>query len=94
MYIVHVGPFGSVGCVARAKYGPSFIAQSSTNQLALSPSSPALVTRLDLSYMGVQSVLSNSPPVGKTIRENGLLEKVHIFNHFYKSIGCSLLLEL
>ena len=38
--------------------GPSFIAQFSTNQLALSPGSPVrpptiLVTRLDLSCMGV-----------------------------------------
>ena len=45
----------------------------------------------------IQSVLSNSPPVGKgwTIRENELLEKMHIFFfNFYKSIGRSILLEL
>ena len=38
-----VGPFGSVQwlCGRSSKYGPSFIAQFSTNQLALSPSSPA-----------------------------------------------------
>ena len=37
-----VGPFGSVGCVARVPSGcPSLIAQSSTNQLAFSPGSPA-----------------------------------------------------
>ena len=40
--VVDVGLFGSVRCVARgpSKYGPSLIAQSSSNQLALSPSSP------------------------------------------------------
>ena len=40
-----VGPVGSVGCVARApsKTGPALILQpqSSTNQLALPPGSPA-----------------------------------------------------
>ena len=39
--VVDVGPFGSVGCVARVPSMARLSAQSSTNQLALSPGSPA-----------------------------------------------------